>query len=71
MAVGAEFTRRRTLCGREWVEISSIWPSVPNSQDDARTVGENGGNKFNKAVGAEFTRRRTSCGREWVEISST
>src|SRR6266567_923098 len=42
MAVGAQFTRRRTSCGREWVEIRSTWPSVLNSRDDARTVGENG-----------------------------
>jgi hypothetical protein len=53
MAVGAEFTRRRTICGREWVEIRSVWPLVLNlrdnarplvlnSQDDGRSVGENG-----------------------------
>jgi len=42
MAIGAEFTRRRTVCGREWVEIRSTWPSVLTSQDDAPTVGENG-----------------------------
>ena len=41
MAVGAEFTRQRTSCGREWVEIRSTWPWVLNSQDDARSVGEN------------------------------
>ena len=42
MAVGAEFTKRRTSCGREWVEIRSTWPSVLNSQDDELSVGENG-----------------------------
>ena len=42
MAVGAKFTRRRTGCGYERVEMKSTWPSVLNSKDDARTVGENG-----------------------------
>ena len=42
MAVGAEFTRRRTLCGREGVQISSTWPLVPNSRDDAPSVGPDG-----------------------------
>jgi hypothetical protein len=42
MAVGAEFAKRRTVCGREWVELRSTWPLVLNSQDDTQTVGENG-----------------------------
>jgi hypothetical protein len=42
MAVGAEFTRRRTICGREWVEIRSVWPLVLNLQADALPGGENG-----------------------------
>ena len=42
MAVVAEFTRRRTNCGREWVEIKSTWPSVLKSQDNPLPVGENG-----------------------------
>jgi len=42
VAFDAEFTRRRTLCGREWVEISSTWPSALISQDDALPVGVNG-----------------------------
>jgi hypothetical protein len=42
MAVGAELTRQRTCWGREWVDIRSVWPLVLNSQDDARSVGEDG-----------------------------
>jgi hypothetical protein len=42
MAVGAEFTRQRTAWGQEWVDIRSVWLLVLNSQDDARSVGENG-----------------------------
>ena len=38
MAVGAEFTRRRTICRREWVEIGSTWLSVLNSQLGRRTI---------------------------------
>ena len=41
MAVGTEFTRQRTLCEREWVEIRSTWGSVMNSLEDALPVGEN------------------------------
>jgi hypothetical protein len=42
MTVDDEFETRRTVCGREGVEIKLIWPSVLNSQDDAPSVGENG-----------------------------
>jgi hypothetical protein len=35
MAVGAEFMRRRTSCGREWVQIRSTCLSVLDSQDSA------------------------------------
>ena len=42
VTVGAEFTGRRTSCGREWMEIRSTRPLVLNSQDDAHSVGEKG-----------------------------
>jgi hypothetical protein len=42
MTGGAEFRRRRTLCGGEWVEITSVWPLVLNLQDNALPGGENG-----------------------------
>jgi hypothetical protein len=41
MTIGAaELRERRTSCGREWVGISSTWPLVLNSQNDALSAGE-------------------------------
>ena len=40
--VGAEFTGRRTICGREWMEIRSTMWLVLNLQDDTLPVADNG-----------------------------
>jgi hypothetical protein len=73
MAVDAEFTSRRTSCGREWVRVRSTRPWVLNSQADILPVARMGGNQISMAVGAEFRSRRTAYGQEGpgVEIRST
>jgi len=41
MAFAAQFRKRRTNCGWEWVEMKSTWFLLLNSGDDRPAVGNN------------------------------